>query len=243
RHGAWQRVDRPQARAAPTTAERPNSERAVLDFLAAQGVPVIPARIATTADEAVAFARNLDAPVVLKIASPDIQHKTEVGGVALNLRGDDAVRTAFEQMMQRVKAAKPDAKLDGIIVSPMRGGGVELFVGTMRDPQWGAAIAVGLGGVFVEALKDTSLRLLPIAEHDALEMLGELRGSALLDGFRGAPAVDRATLAKIIAAIGNAALALGPDLVSLEINPLLAFDGGIEALDGLTVWEDAHEQH
>src|SRR3546814_1267226 len=90
---------------------------------------------------------------------------------------------------------------------------------SMRDPQWGAAIAVGLGGVFVEALKDTSLRLLPIAEHDALEMLGELRGSALLDGFRGAPAVDRATLAKIIAAIGNAALALGPDLVSLEINP------------------------
>src|SRR3546814_8408085 len=86
------------------------------------------------------------------------------------------------------------------------------------------------------------LRLLPIAEHDALEMLGELRGSALLDGFRGAPAVDRATLAKIIAAIGNAALALGPDLVSLEINPLLAFDGSIEALDGLTVWADAHEQ-
>src|SRR3546814_8567049 len=96
-------------------------------------------------------------------------------------------------------------------------------------PQWGAAIAVGLGGVFVEALKDTSLRLLPIAEHDALEMLGELRGSALLDGFRGAPAVDRATLAKIIAAIGNAALALGPDLVSLEINPLLALDGRSEA--------------
>src|SRR3546814_6433882 len=87
------------------------------------------------------------------------------------------------------------------------------------------------------------LRLLPIAEHDALEMLGELRGSALLDGFRGAPAVDRATLAKIIAAIGNAALALGPDLVSLEINPLLAFDGGIEALDGLTVWEDRSEEH
>src|SRR3546814_8486520 len=99
-------------------------------------------------------------------------------------------------MMQRVKAAKPDAKLDGIIVSPMRGGGVELFVGTMRDPQWGAAIAVGLGGVFVEELKDTSLQLLPIAEHDALERLGELRGSALLDGFRGAPAVARATLAR-----------------------------------------------
>lgn len=244
RHGVWQQAARPQTRAiTAAAATHPDGERAVLDFLAGHGVPVIPARIAISADDAMEFARTLSAPVVLKIASPDIQHKTEVGGVALDLRGDDAIRTAFDQMLQRVVKAKPDAKLDGIIVSPMRSGGLELFVGTMRDPQWGPAIAVGLGGIFVEALKDTSLRLLPIAEHDALEMLGELRGSALLDGFRGAPAVDRAALAKIIVAIGNAALALGPDLVSLEINPLLAFDGRIEALDGLTVWENAREQH
>jgi acyl-CoA synthetase (NDP forming) len=240
RHGEWRAQATRAAATATVSGERPDGERAVLDFLAKHGVPVVPARVVRSADEAVEFARGLDAAVVLKIASPDIQHKTEVGGVALNLRGDDAVRAAYEQIMQRVQAAKPDAHIDGIIVSPMRRGGVELFVGTMRDPQWGPSIAVGLGGVFVEVLKDTSLRLLPISESDALEMLGELRGSKLLDGFRGAPAVDRTQLAKAIVAIGDAALALGPDLVSLEINPLLAFDGGIEALDGLTVWEDTN---
>ncbi|WP_084197275.1 acetate--CoA ligase family protein [Solimonas soli] len=241
RHGAWrERLPAPPMALKPGS-ERPDGERAVLDFLARHGVPIVPAHVARSADDAAAFARDLDAAVVLKIASPDIQHKTEVGGVLLNLRGDDAVRAGYEQIMQRVQAAKPDARIDGIIVSPMRRGGVELFVGTMRDPQWGPSIAVGLGGVFVEVLKDTSLRLLPITESDALDMLGELRGGKLLDGFRGAPAVDRASLAKVIVAIGKAALALGPDLVSLEINPLLAFDGGIEALDGLTVWENAGE--
>ncbi|NGY04324.1 acetate--CoA ligase family protein [Solimonas terrae] len=243
RHGAWQRSARTARNVVPEAALRPDSERAVLDFLADRGVPVIPAQVVTSAEAAAACAQKLATPVVLKIASPDIRHKTEVGGVALGLGDAEAVRAAYEQMMQRVQAARPDARLDGVIVSPMRGSGVELFVGTMRDPQWGPAIAVGLGGVFVEVLKDTSLRLLPVCEDDALTMLSELRGSALLDGFRGAPAVDRAALAKIIVAIGDAALALGPDLVSLEINPLLAFDGGIEALDGLTVWEDAREQH
>jgi len=201
---------------------------------------VVPARIVASVADAVADAAALDGQVVLKIASPDIQHKTEVGGVALNLRGEEAVTRAYEEMMRRVKAAKPVAKIEGVIVSPMRKSGVELFVGTMRDPQWGPTIAIGLGGIFVEVLKDTSLRVLPINESDALEMLGELRGGKLLDGFRGATPVDRQRLAEIIVAIGNAALALGPKLVSLEVNPLLASEGRIEALDGLVVWEDAH---
>jgi hypothetical protein len=119
----------------------------------------------------------------------------------------------------------------------MRKHGVELFVGTLLDPQWGPAITVGIGGIWVEVLKDTSLRLLPLSEADALEMLGELRGGALLNGFRGAPAVDRAAVARAIVAISNAAIALGPDLVALEVNPLLASPHGIEALDGLTVWK------
>jgi succinyl-CoA synthetase beta subunit len=176
--------------------------------------------------------------VALKIASPDIQHKTEIGGVALGLSGDAEVAAAYQAMLARVTAARPDARIDGVIVSPMRSQGTELFVGTMRDPHWGPAIAVGLGGVFVEVLKDTSLRLLPITEKDALSMLDELRGAALLDGFRGAPAVDRLAAARAIVAIGNAALALGPDLLCLEVNPLLATQGRIEALDGLTVWEN-----
>lgn len=224
-------------------APRPDGERAVLEHLAAHGVPIVPAVLAGSADEAVAAARSMDAAVVLKIASPDIQHKTEVGGVALNLRGDEAVRNAYETTLARVGAAKPAAKIDGVIVSPMRGtdSGLELFVGTMRDPQWGPSIAVGLGGVWIEALKDSSLRLLPVTRDDALAMLRELRASSLLDGFRGAAPVDRAALADIVVAIGDAALALGPELVSLEVNPLLAAEGRIEALDGLAVWEESDE--
>ncbi|WP_339675936.1 acetate--CoA ligase family protein [uncultured Zhongshania sp.] len=216
---------------------RPNSERAVLDFLAENGAKVIPAHIVNSADEAAAAATTLAAPVVLKILSEDIQHKTEVGGVLLNIAGAQAAADAYEQIIASVSAKAPNAKIEGVIVSPMRGKGLEIFVGTMKDPQWGQAITVGLGGIWVEALKDTSLRLLPVTEKDAKEMLSELRGGVLLDGFRGAPVVDRNELAKTIVAIGNAALALGPDLVSLEVNPILASEHGIEALDGLAIWE------
>ncbi|KWR87847.1 acetate--CoA ligase family protein [Cupriavidus sp. IDO] len=230
------------AASAQVAGGRPATERQVLDYLAAQGVPVVPASIVDSADEAVRVAAALGEPVALKILSPDIAHKTEVGGVVLNVRGNDAVRTAYDRIMASVSAARPEARISGVIVSPMRTTGVELFVGTLRDPQWGPAIVVGLGGVFVEALKDTSMRLLPISEQDALAMFDELRGRALLDGFRGAAAVDRQALARVVVDIGQAALALGPDLVSLEINPLLADGVRIEALDGLTEWSTVNEQ-
>lgn len=120
---------------------------------------------------------------------------------------------------------------------PMREGGIELFVGSWRDPQWGPVLALGLGGVWVEVLNDTSLRLLPVTPADVLDMLGELRGTALLDGHRGSPAADRQRLAEVVAAIGNAALALGPALVSLEVNPLRVQGSDCEALDALAVWD------
>jgi acyl-CoA synthetase (NDP forming) len=223
----------------PQVDRRPQNERAVLDHVASYGVSVIPGPVARTAEEAVAIARNLGSAVALKIASADIPHKTEVGGVTLNVSGDDAVRTAYESMLKRVCTARPGAQIDGIIVSPMRGAGIELIVGTMNDPQWGPAIAVGFGGVFVELLKDTSIRLLPVSETEALEMLEDLRGKALFDGFRGAAPIDRSALARTIVGIGNAALALGPDLLSLEVNPVLASGNQIEAIDGLAVWENA----
>jgi acyl-CoA synthetase (NDP forming) len=225
----------------PRVDTQPRAEREVLDHLAAFGLNTIPGAVVASAGEAVSAAREIGGPVVLKVTSPGILHKTEVGGVALNVIGDDAVRAAHDALRGRVAAARPDARIDGVIVSPMRSGGVELFVGTMRDPQYGAAIAVGLGGVFVEVLKDTSLRLLPVTELDALAMLDELRGRAILDGFRGAPGVNRQAAAKGIVAIGNAVLALGPNLVSLEVNPLLAWDGQVEALDGVTVWDNERE--
>ncbi len=219
-------------------ASRLTGERDTLAWLGQAGVPVVPQTLATTAVEAVAAASALGGPVVLKIASPDIQHKSDVGGVRLNLMGDAAVADAFESIMASARAAKPDAMLEGCIVSPMRERGIELFVGTAASP-WGPVIAAGLGGIWIEALADTSLRLLPVSEADAEAMLGELRGRRILDGYRGQPAADIKAVARAIKAIGDAALALGPDLVSLEINPLVARGDTVEALDALPIWKDA----
>ena len=216
----------------------PKSEREVLTYLEGFGVPVIPAEIATTADEAARIARRFGGRVALKIASPEIAHKTEVGGVRLRVSGDQDVRNAWNEITTSVRSALPHARIDGVIVSPMRDGGTELFVGVTRDAQWGMAIAVGLGGVWVEVLKDTAVRLLPVNPSEAREMLAGLRGHALLQGFRGAPPADLIALADVIVAIGNAALALGPAAVALEVNPLLVCGGHVEALDGLVVSRD-----
>ena len=235
----WSRVTRalPSAAQAPAPdSDRPRSERQVLEYLHRRGVPVIPAKVVNSSDEAVRHARACGSPVALKIVSPDIAHKTEVGGVVLDVTGDDNVAAAYERILASARKAVPDAHIEGVSVGPMREAGVELFVGTMRDPQWGAVITVGLGGVWVEALRDTSLRLLPISQTDALAMIEELRGKALLNGLRGTAPVDRNALANVIVAIGDAALALGTELVSLEINPLRASGDRVEALDGWAEW-------
>ncbi len=219
--------------AAPATAPAgrpPLSERAALDFLAAHGLTVIPTELATDADHAVAAARRIGGRVVLKIASDDIRHKSDIGGVALNLEGDQAVAEAY----RRVRAAAPaGARVDGVLVAPMRSGGLELFVGCTSDAQWGPVIAVGLGGVWVEVLQDVALRPLPVLPEEARRMLTELRGAKLLAGARGVPAADLDAVASAVAAIGNAALALGPELDALEVNPLWVRGSQVEALDAL----------
>ncbi|MDO9706896.1 acetate--CoA ligase family protein [Paracraurococcus lichenis] len=229
------------ARAAPPApaTERPRSEHATLDYLESRGVPVVPMRLARSAEEAVTAARELRGPAVLKIASPDIAHKSDIGGVLLNLSGEEAVAAGFERIMSAVRLAKPQATIDGVLVAPMRAQeGVELFVGVLRDPLWGPAIAVGLGGIWVEALRDTAIRLLPVAPAEVLEMFSELRGAKLLDGYRGMPGIDRQAAAEAVARIGDAALALGPALASLEVNPLRATAEGAEALDALALFEE-----
>jgi acetate---CoA ligase (ADP-forming) len=221
----------------PAAPPRPQTEREVLDHLATHGVPVIPAAIGGTADEAVAAAARFGGPVAMKIASPDIAHKTEAGGVRLGVEGAAAVQEAFEGIVASVAAHAPTARIDGVIVSPMRAGGTELIVGVARDADWGPVIVVGLGGIFTEALKDSQVRLLPIGRDDARGMLTGLRGARVLEGFRGGPPVDLDALAVVIAAIGDAALALGPDLAALEVNPLRVHGGEIECLDGLAIYE------
>ena len=215
---------------------RPVGERETLAWLATQGVPVIPQQVATSRDQAVDFAAGLDAPAVLKILSPEIAHKTEVGGVLLDLAGPDAVGAGYDAIMARVAAARPDARIEGVLVSPMRSGGQELIVGVARDPEWGLVLALGMGGVWVELLGDSQLRLLPVSEDQVIEALGQLRAAKLLTGYRGSKPADLPAVARAVTAICNAAVALGSDLQTLEVNPLRVDGGQVEALDALAVW-------
>ena len=213
----------------------PWSESQGLALLAQHGLPVVPWRLAASREEAVAAARELGYPVVLKIVSPEILHKTDIGGVALDLRTDADVEDAFERVIAAGRQVA-GAHLEGALVAPMRRGGIELIVGAVNDAQWGLTLAVGLGGVWVHVADDTSLRLLPVDETDVREMLGELHGRALLDGVRGTPAADVDRVVEAIVAFARLVEALGPRLSSIEINPLRVDGATVEALDVAVVW-------
>jgi acyl-CoA synthetase (NDP forming) len=201
------------------------------------GIPTVPAQLATTADEAAAAARAVGLPVALKLQSPTLPHKSDLGGVTLNLASEDAVREEFATMLARVQSAHPFADIQGVLVSPMRPAGAELLVGVIRDAVWGLVLTVGLGGIWTEVLKDTAVRVMPIGQGEALQMLNELRGAALLRGARGQEAVDLNTVSAVIEQVCRLALALGSRLLALEINPLLVTAARVEALDVLVNWQ------
>lgn len=223
---------------AQALAARPCGERETLAHLAHYGLAVIPTRLAHSAAEARRAAAEIGGNVVLKLHSPDIAHKSEVGGVALNLRGDMAVEQAYDAMMRSVARHAPQARLDGVIVAPMRTDGLELLVGVARDPQWGLVMALGMGGVWVEVLDDTALRLLPADVSDLAGALRSLKAARLFEGYRGGPAADIDAIAEAAACIGRAAAALGPDIAALEVNPLYVRGDQVEALDALATWAD-----
>jgi acyl-CoA synthetase (NDP forming) len=211
------------------------SEARALRLLGEHGLPVVPWRLARTPDEAVAAARELGHPVVLKVVSAEILHKSDIGGVELNLRTDKEVSEAFERVTA-AGAGVEGANVEGALVAPMRSGGVELIVGVVRDAHWGPTLAVGFGGVWVHVADDTSLRLLPVNETDVREMLNELRGKALLEGVRGSIPADIDRLVQTIVEFAGLAERLGPELASIEINPLRVEGATIEALDAVVVW-------
>lgn len=197
------------------------------------GVPVVEERRAATAEAAADAAASLGFPVVLKLDSPDIAHKTEVGGVKLNLADAAAVKAAFAGIMDSAKRHAPAARLDGVLVQRMAPKGVELILGARRDPQFGPMVLVGTGGVQAELWRDVALDLAPVTPARAEAMLRSLRGFALLDGFRGAPKADVAAVARAVSAFSCLAAAAGERLQEAEVNPLIAGPWGCLAVDGL----------
>lgn len=206
-------------------------------WLASHGVPVCEEAIASSADEASVWAAAAGGPVALKILSPDILHKTEAGAVRLHLENEAQVREAFEAVQIGACSSHPDARLRGVLLQKMEVGVCELIVGVTRDPVFGLSMTVGLGGVLTELFRDVTHRLLPVNSDMALEMLQDLRSYKLMTGFRGQSVADVAAACAAIAAVSEAALAMGAACQELEINPLLVrpVGQGAVALDALLV--------
>jgi acetyltransferase len=199
------------------------------------GVPTAPVALARNAEEAVAAAERLGYPVALKIESADILHKTEVRGVALRLADAASVRAAFARIVASARELRPQARIDGAIVQRMAAGDTELVLGLQNDPVFGPVVMAGLGGIFVEVLRDVAFARAPVTNAQALEMLDTLRGRAVLAGARGRPALNRERLAELIAAVSRFGAACGPRLAELDLNPVLAGADGAVAVDWLLV--------
>lgn len=190
------------------------------------GVPVPDEVIVTSKEEAAQFAKNHPGPLVMKVESADILHKSDVGGVKLNVCGPEAAEKAYEEIMESVTAKRPDAHINGILTVPMLDAGVEIIIGVNNDPQFGPMIMVGMGGVFVEVFKDVALYPAPLKEEEALEMLKSLKSFKLLNGYRGTEKCDIKALCQTIVAISNYAQANKDVLKELDINPLFVYPEG-----------------
>jgi acetate---CoA ligase (ADP-forming) subunit beta len=194
------------------------------------GIPVPRCRLAKSMEDAVRFAAEIGFPVVLKIVSPDILHKSDAGGVKINLADEQGVRSAYASIVKSVHAFHPNARLEGVLVSEMLPAGLETIIGMTQDVSFGPAFMFGLGGIFVELLKDVSFRVLPLEKSDALEMIREIKGYALLRGIRGETQKDEEALADLIVKVAKM-VEENPEIKELDINPCFVYSSGVRPAD------------
>ena len=211
------------------------TEREAKSVLALYDVPVVGETLASTSEDCVNAAAALGYPVVLKVESPDLPHKTEAGVIRLNLRDANEVRAAYDAVMANASAVSPPPRVNGVLVQPMVPRGVEMVIGARVDPLFGPLVVVGLGGILVEVLQDTALAPAPVTQRDAMEMLRSLKGVKLLQGFRGMPAVNMERLAEVICAVSRFAADQREVFTELDVNPLICAGDTITAVDALIV--------
>jgi succinyl-CoA synthetase beta subunit len=190
------------------------------------GIPTAPTVLARSAGEAAAAAEKMGFPVVLKIESAQITHKSDVGGVVLKLASTTTVRDAFTRINEQVRTNVPSAKIDGVVVQKMAGEGVEMILGVKRDPLFGPVVLCGLGGILVEVLKDVAVGIPPLSRQQAKDMIQRLRGAAILGGVRGKPPADVDALCEAVVGLSSLAVSLGDQLAGLDINPLIVLPKG-----------------
>ncbi|MEA3437709.1 MAG: acetate--CoA ligase family protein [Thermodesulfobacteriota bacterium] len=212
-------------------------EHEAKQLLKIHGAPVSRDVLAETADDAVKIAKKIDAPVALKIVSPDILHKSDAGGVKIKLSGENEIRSAFKEIVKNAKKFDPDARIRGILVSPMAKQGLEVIIGTKIDDQFGPIIMYGLGGVMVEILKDVSFRVLPISPTAAKKMLEETKSFPILDGVRGGPVSDKKALRKLLLLCSEIIEAY-PEIEEMDLNPVIVHEKGLSIVDARIILKE-----
>ncbi len=203
-------------------------------LLAQSGIPVVEAQLASSRDDAIDLASKLGSPVALKIVSPQISHKSDVGGVKLDLTGAEEVGDAYDTIVAAARQAEPDATIDGVSVQPMAKPGIEVIMGMTMDAQFGPVLMFGLGGILVEVLKDVAFRIVPITARDAHQMVREIQGFPVLSGYRGQEAADLAALEELLLKLSQF-IEAHPDVAELDLNPVFAYPQGAVAVDARVV--------
>lgn len=213
------------------------SESQSKSLLARYGIPVTRESLAQNEDEAVAMAGQIGYPVVLKVDSPDIPHKTDAGALVLNLATEEEVRRAYADVLHNAVKYKPGARINGVLVQEMLAEGIEVIIGVTRDPVFGPTIMFGLGGIFVEVLKDVSFRVAPLSPGDATDMIKEIKGYQILRGVRGKPPADTDALVEVMMKVSAMVTELKDYIEELDINPLVVYPGkkGVKAADAMVV--------
>lgn len=198
------------------------------------GIPVTSTRLATSADDAASTASEIGFPVVLKIVSPEVTHKSDVGGVKIGIGSEDEAKAAYDQIMAAVKERQPDAKIEGVAVQKLAPQGIEVIVGVSKDPQFGPVVMFGLGGIFVEVLKDVAFRIVPLEPKDAEQMIREIKSFPVLEGVRGQEPADLEALEGLILKLSQF-IEAHPEIEELDLNPVFAYPDGCIAVDARIV--------
>ncbi len=200
------------------------------------GIPVTKFEVATNEEEAAKFAEEIGYPVVMKVVSADILHKSDMGGVILNIKDENDVRSAYRRILANVSSRNPNAKVVGILIEEMASPSVEVIVGAIKDPQFSSTLMFGLGGVFVEILKDVTFRVAPINEHDAREMIAELKAYPILKGYRGQPPADVEAIVNILLNVSKLVTDY-PEIKELDLNPVKVYEKGARTVDARIILE------
>ena len=199
-------------------------------------IPVTKFKVAKNEAEAVKFSEELGYPVVLKVVSPDVIHKSDVGGVIVDLKTTEDVKNAYKQILENVKKHKPKAKIVGVLIQEMAPSSTEVIVGAIKDPQFGPALMFGLGGIFVEVLKDVTFRVAPVTEDEAREMITEVKAYPLLKGYRNLPPADIETIVKIIQNTSRLVME-HQEIKELDLNPIMVYEKGAKTVDARIILE------